>query len=380
MNMTWLGRSVLTAGIAAAIGIGLVSAASALTLKAAHYLPPKHPIHLGYQTFAEEVKKNTNGAVTIRIFPGESLLGAKAISDGIRDRVADLGFDTLTYTPSYYPHGMLLNDLSMIGENDMAAAFAIDELFMLHCRPCQIEFEKQNQIFLSSMSTPPYVLVVKGDVNSLEKIKGKKLRAGGPLWDRFAQSVGATGVNIPSSEMFEAMSRGILDGTIYSVGGLKTHGLADVATQVVTLNLGSFRAGNLYSFNRDAWSELSVDQRRAVFRAITAAVVRTINEYHKGEEEAVVVGNQKKIPIVQPDPALQKAKDDFVESDLPIIIDNANKKLGIADAAEFVKQYRDLYAKYEKLVTPLQKDPGKLSELLYTEVYAKLDPAKYGVK
>src|SRR3546814_6533678 len=94
-----------------ALTVGMTSGASAVTLKAAHYLSPKHPIGLGYETFASELKKNTNGEVTVRIFAGESLLGAKAISDGVRDQVADIGFDTLTYTPSYYPHGILLNDL-----------------------------------------------------------------------------------------------------------------------------------------------------------------------------------------------------------------------------------------------------------------------------
>src|SRR5690606_18100600 len=93
----WLGATALL------LTLGAASGASALTLKAAHYLPPTHPIGLGYQTFADELKKNTDGEISVRIFPGESLLAAKALSDGIRDRVADLGFDTLTYTPSYYP-------------------------------------------------------------------------------------------------------------------------------------------------------------------------------------------------------------------------------------------------------------------------------------
>src|SRR3546814_12360090 len=101
-----------------------------------------------------------------------------------------------------------------------------------------------------------------------------KLRAGGSLWDRFATFVGATGVNVPSSEMYEALSRGILDAAMYAVGGLKTHGLADVAKQVVMLNLGSFRDGNLYSFNRDTWTKLTTAQRDAVFKAIPVAQVR----------------------------------------------------------------------------------------------------------
>lgn len=374
MRHAWLGAAALM------MAVGTTSGASALTLKAVHYLSPTHPIGVGYQTFADELKKNTNGEIKVRIFPGESLLGAKAISDGLRDKVADVGFDTMTYTPSYYPHGILLNDLSMVGKDDMAAAFAITELYMMHCEPCRAEFAKQNQVFTSAVSTAPYVLIAAVDLNSPEKIKGKTLRAGGSLWDRFAEFVGATGVNMPSSEMYESLSRGILSGAMYAVGGLKTHGLADVAKQVVMLNLGSFRAGNLYAFNRDVWSKLTPEQRTAVFKAISVAVVRTVNEYHKGDKEALEIAKQKKIPILDPDPGLAKLREQFVEKDLPNVIANAQKTLGVSDAKAFVEKYKELYAKYEKLVKPIESDPAKLSDLLYQEVYAKLDPAKYGVK
>ncbi|KIZ46848.1 hypothetical protein OO17_06085 [Rhodopseudomonas palustris] len=357
----------------------MTGAASAVTLKAAHYLSPKHPVGVGYEVFAKEVKKNSNGEVTVRVFPGESLLGAKAISDGIRDDVADVGFTTMTYTPSYYPHGILLNDLAMVGENDMAAAMAITELFTMHCAPCLAEFTKQNELFGGGMSTAPYVLVAKGDLNSLEKIKGKKLRAGGSLWDRFAKSVDATGVNVPSSEMYETLSRGIIDAAIYAVGGLKTHGLADAATQVVQLNLGSFRSGNLYAINLDTWSKMTTAQRAAIFKALPVAIVSTVNAYHEGDKEALKLAKEKNIPVLQPDPSLVAARKDFVEKDLPGIIEASQKK-GITDAKEFVDKYKELLAKYEKLVTPIESDPAKLSDMFYKEVYAKLDPATFGVK
>ena len=292
-------RRLLLAASTLAFSVGLSGYASAVTLKAAHYLSPKHPVGVGYETFASELKKNTNGDLTVRVFAGESLLGAKAISDGIRDQVADLGFTTFTYTPSYYPRGILLNDLAMVGENDMAAAMAITELFMLNCAPCVTESTKQNQLFAGGMSMVPYVLVAKGDVNSLEKIKGKKLRAGGALWDRFATSVGATGVNVPSSEMYETLSRGIIDAAIYSIGGLKTHGLADAANQVVTLNLGSFRGGDLYALNLDTWLKLKTEQRAAIFKALPVAIVRTVDEYHKGDKDALALAKEKKIQVVQ---------------------------------------------------------------------------------
>ena len=378
--MRYLKHWAAAAVLGGAILTGAMNQAAAETFKAAHFLSPGHPVGIGFQTFANEVKKDSKGKMRIRIFPGESLLGAKAISDGVRDQVADLGQVIMTYTPSYYPHGIMINDMAMVGENDMAGAFTVTELYWLHCKPCQAEFAKQGQVFLSGISTTPYVIIAKGDLNSPEKIKGAKLRAGGSLWDRFAESVGAVGVNIPASEMYESLSRGILNGALYAVGGLKTHGLGDVATEVIMLKTGSFRAGALFSFNQDKWSKLTPDQRTVMFKAASVAIVRTVNEYRKGDQEGIEIAKKKNIPLLQPDPGLVKERNAFVAKDLDNTIRTAKQKLGIDDAAEFAANYKAIYAKYAKAVAPIVNDPQKLSELIYNEVYAKLDPKTAGVK
>lgn len=377
----WLrGTAMATALLLGTPLSGMVQPAAAEALKAAHFLSPKHPVGIGYQVLADEMKKNSKGALTLRIFPGESLLGAKAISDGVRDGVADMGQVVLTYTPSYYPHGVMINNMAMLGEDDMAAAMAVTELFWLHCKPCLAEFAKQNQIPLTGGSTVPYVIIAKGDLNGADKIKGAKLRAGGSLWDRFAQSVGAVGVNIAASEMYESMSRGIINGALYAVGGLKTHGLGDVATQVIMLKTGSFRAVALFSINRDSWSKLTSENRSVMFKSASLALVRTVEEYRRGDQEGIEIAKKKQIPLVQPDPSLVKVRDDFVAHDLEKVVANAKTTLGIDDAAEFVENYKKLYAKYEKLIQPVATDTTKLAEILYQETYAKLDPKTAGVK
>lgn len=373
MKTNWFAAS------AVALAAVALPASAATTIKGVHYLSPKHPIGVGYAAFAKAVDKGTDGQVKVRVFPAEALLGAKAISDGLRDQVADVGWATYTYTPSYYPHGILLNDLAMVGEDGMVAMFAISELFTRHCQPCLAETARQNQVFLTGTSTPPYVLVARTDMNSLEKIKGKKLRAGGSLWDRFATSVGATGVNVPSAEIFESLSRGIIDAAIYSVGGLKSHGLADVASNVVMLNLGAFRSGSLFSFNADTWSAFTPEQRAAIYRAAASAAVLTVNAYREADDEALELAKEKKLPVEQPDESLVKARAAFIEADEAVIIRNAKEKLGIEDPEAFIDKYKELLAKYDGLVRPIENDPEQLAELFYNEIFAKLG-TDYGVK
>src|SRR5690606_19361923 len=113
--------------------------------------------------------------------------------------------------------------------------------------------------------------------------------------------------------------------------------------------------------------------------AASAGVVRTTIEYHRADDDAVKLAKDKNIPIHQPDPSLVKAKADFVEHDQPVVIKNAQDKLGIADPKAFIEKYKELLAKYDKLIKPIENDPDKLAALLYDEVFAKLGP-DYGVK
>lgn len=373
-------RSTRTYAVAALITACMSGVADAKTLKAVHYVSPKHPVGVAYQALADEVKRDSKGALTIRVFAGESLLPAKAISDGLRDQVADIGEMIYTYTPAYYPHGILINDLALVGTNDLAALMAYTELYLLHCPVCLNEVGKQKQLPLVNIATPPYMIIANGDFNSSEKMHLKKLRAGGSLWDRFAKAIGAVGVNMPTSGMYEAISRGTLDGAIYAIGGLKTHGLGDVAKQVILLNAGSFRSGLLFSMSKPSWAGLTVEERKVLLRAFPKAAVRSAIAYANGEDEGREVAKQKNIPIVEPDAGLAKMRAEFVESDLKLTIKNAKETLKIDDAEEFVANYRKLYDKYDKLIQPIASDEPKLAAMMYNEIYAKIDPATFGLK
>ncbi len=362
-----------------AAGVLAVSQASAIEIKGAHYLSPTHPLGVGYEVFKDVVEAESGGDIKVRIFAGGALLPAKAISDGIRDGVADVGTVTMSYTPSYYPHGLLMADLAMFGPNDTAATFAQSELFTMHCPGCQEDARKQNHILMVGFSTPQYVLIGKGAMNTLETIKGKKLRAGGPLWARFAESVGAIAVNVPSSEIYEGLSRGILDAAMYARGGLKTHGLGDVADTVSEVPLGSFRANDYFAYNIDSWKKLTPAQRGIVLKGVAAGSVANLQSYAEGEREGVALGKEKGIKFLQPDAAMQKAVDAFVEADSDATIKSWEAK-GLTDAAVIVAKYKELYRKYEALVAPIMDDDEALKALIYEHVYSKLDLNTFGVQ
>ena len=144
------------------------------------------------------------------------------------------------------------------------------------------------------------------------------------------------------------------------------------------LNSGSFRSVSLLSTNKSSWAGLSVDERKAFLKVAARTVIRTTASYAEGDEDGYKVAKAKNIPIVEPDAELLKRRNDFVENDLKVTIAHAKEKLKIADAEEFVANYKKLYEKYAKAIEPMGKDEKQLSDLLYKEVYAKIDVTKYG--
>lgn len=361
--------------VASAMGTAL----AATEIKGATYLAPTHPLGHGYEVFKDVVEEQSGGDISVRVFQGGSLLPAKAISDGVRDGVADVGTVTMTYTPSYYPHGLLVGDLAMIGPHDTAAAFALSELFIFHCDGCQADARAQNQLVFAGFSTPQYVLVGTSPMNTPETIKGKKLRAGGPLWARFAGYMDASAVNVPSSEIYEGLSRGILDAAMYARGGLKTHGLADVATHVSEVPLGSFRSQNYFSYNINAWKSLTPEQRTIVLRGITAGSIANRMSYEEGEREGIALGKEEGVEFLEPTEAMLEKVNAFVEQNTADTIERYKEK-GVENPAAIVEKYKELYAKYEPMVKPIEDDEEKLVALLWDEVMSKIDVETYGME
>ncbi|HZD26823.1 MAG TPA: C4-dicarboxylate TRAP transporter substrate-binding protein [Alphaproteobacteria bacterium] len=372
------GLKALCLALPMALAIGGAAQAGS-QLKGSNWLSPKHPTSKGYESFANTVKTESNGALSFRVFTGGALLGAKATLDGVKDGVADMGHIVYTYTPASFPHGVFLADLAMVGPNQMAASAALTELQALQCPGCQDDFKNTNTVFLGSYSTPSYVLIGNGEFNSPEGLKGKKMRSGGNLWDRWAHAVGGVPVNVPSSDIREGLSRGQLDIAIYAVGGLKTHSLADVADHVVMLPVGAFRADSVFAFNRGTWKGLSKENREILLKAAATAIVDTNIAYAKGDEDGLALAKKKGIKVEQPSPALMKVHEEFIENDLKQTLPKAKKEYGIADPQAVVDTYKQLYAKYDKLVAAADGDHDKLVQMFWDNIFSKLDPASYGM-
>jgi TRAP-type C4-dicarboxylate transport system substrate-binding protein len=110
----------------------------------------------------------------------------------------------------------------------------------------------------------------KTQVKSLADLKGKKIRAAGPVESEFTRAMGMVPVGVAPSEIYTGLQQGLLDGNwvadaphFYNKGFEVTKYIFDI---------GSAGAGFFVMVNEKALAALSSDDRKALTDALPAYV------------------------------------------------------------------------------------------------------------
>lgn len=373
-------RSTLTAAALAAM-LAASPMAGAAEYMANNFLDQNHPFSVhNYTEWAENVKKATNGAITFKVFLGGSLVPARSTMQGVRDGLAHVAYHAGTYTPSELPLNNVVADLALVTSDIYVSMAASTEQAFVNAK-LQAEYRRNGLIYGGGYSTSPYLLLCNKKIESLADIKGKRLRMPGSLWDRWAVSVGAISVNVPSSEIYTGLERGTLDCGVNPLESLQSRSWWDIAKFVVDLPLGPYYSGPMWAYNPGFWKGLSPEQRRAIFDVTARAMVRSSIAYINNTTSTEKAMGAKNVQMVKPKADLQAASDAFVQKDAAELGKLAQEKLKVnpADAEQLIAEYKALVAKWEKLLAGVnQLDEEKLTAIIKAEIFDKIDVRTYG--
>jgi TRAP-type transport system periplasmic protein len=364
-----VGVSVLAAGAAGA---------QTRELKLAVGFPQGTAAYHGLEAFGKALKEASGGELEVRMFP-LSLLNLPQMLNGVRDGVVDIGFVLPPLFPSDLPETHLAVDLAMLGSNPWAMAGAMTE-YVFTCQECVAEHLKNNQVYMGSSSTAPYMLVMTKKAATLDEIKGKKLRSGAAPWARWAQHFGAVALTIPGNQVFEAVSGGTVDGAMVSAAELSNLRLIDVVKHItVGVPTGTYHGIDNNNFNLRTWRSLTEKQRRAALDASAMSTAAVTWKYVTDGMKNMKDSEAKGIQIHQAPPDVVARSKAFIESDLATIAQAAEKNSGIRNAAQKIDRFKVLLAKWEKLMPEKDWDPAALADIYRQEIFSKIDAKSYGM-
>lgn len=365
------------------IGLGTI-AANAETLNAAVGLGPKNSTIISYQKFADYVAEHSD--LEIKVF-SMSLLNLKETPPGIRDGLADLGFVLPVYFPAEYSESNLAANLSMlstagtqIDAPGAAMAGAMTE-YILNCADCLDEFKTQRQVYLGSVASASYMLLCNKPIQTLDDFKGSKLRSGAANFTRWAESLGAISVSIPSNDMYEALSQGVVDCVMAAVSELTNNSLFDVTKYVVRRVPGGVFAGAATSnFNVDVWQGLTDEQRAVILRGAADMQAEMTLAYYALAQDDMTAAPGRGIEVIDPADEVIAASDAFIQDDLKVIEQEFTATYGVQNTQAKIAEVSRLVEKWKDLTADYAHDPEGLGEVYWNEIFSKMDPKTFGMK
>ena len=249
-----------TAGAAAALAAPTIARAQEFTLRLHQFLPPPAPVPaMILKPWGQQLEEATNGRIKIEHFDAMSLGGRPPeLMDQARDGVVDMSMTVVGYTPGRFPRTEVF-ELPFMMTNPVATAKAYWEM---------VETDFQNNEYqdvkvLGAWVHGPGVIHTEGGVNSLEDMQGLTLRGPTRIINDLLSELGAEPVGMPLPAIPEAISKGVVKGTVIPWEVTSAIRLSELVSNHTEFsgNQALYTAAIVLVMNKDRYNALPDDLR-----------------------------------------------------------------------------------------------------------------------
>lgn len=250
------------------------------------WLPPKHPIVVNaFEPWADEVEKVTDGRVTVRIM-GKPLGSPPAHFDMARDAIADITYGLHSFTEDDRFKRARLGEFSFLGDDAIANSKAYWSIYGDTLNAAE---EHEGTHLLGLFTHGPGLLY-----NNLRKIEtpadmeGMKLRVPGGYVADLVSAFGASPLFMSSPEVYEKLSRGVIDGVAFTYEAITAFNLTDHLKYAMKVPGGVFNTTWFFVINEDRWEALSEEDRAAISAISGAAFAERVGQAWNDADAAAI--------------------------------------------------------------------------------------------
>ncbi|KZD05775.1 TRAP-type C4-dicarboxylate transport system substrate-binding protein [Thalassospira sp. MBR-102] len=312
------------------------------------------PLNKQFETpfWTEELPAASNGEINVQMTTHDQMgIGGGDVFRILNDGVFDVGMTVADYAVGDAPELEGL-DVPLVANTAEEAQAMVEA-----ARPMveDIFKERFNSKVLAIAPYPPQVVFCKGDVTSLEDLKGKKVRGSGRMTTKFLEALGANGVNVAFSEVPGALERGVIDCAVTGAGSGYSAGWWEVSDHLMTIPLGGWDPV-VTAMNFDKWNSLSPEMQKLITDEVNSKFEAPAWAAAAGALEADIAcltgngtcpaGDPASMTLVEASDAdLAKAKEILTTVVLPEWAERAG--------ADWVKRWNDTVGKTVGVAVPL---------------------------
>jgi len=292
---------VLMAVLALAAGCGPKSGEAEGTKKVhkltySVFFPPMHIQAKTAISWAEEVEKRSDGRLQITVYPGGTLTKADQCWQGVVDGISDLGMSCFAYTPGRFP---LLEGLDLpLGWPDGLTVTRTATALSTKYAP----EETQGVKLLYVHGHGPGILATRKPVRSLDDLKNMKIRGTG-LSAGIATALGATAVGMPQPETYDALQKGVVEGTFCPIETLKGWKQGEVIEFITDTKDIGYTTSMFVAMNEDSWNALPADLQQILSDVSAEWVDKHGEAWKQADDEGTAFVNElgREIIVLSPE-------------------------------------------------------------------------------
>lgn len=210
-----------------------------------------------FESFAKNVSDMSNGRLVIEVVPMDAVVQSDSTLEAVSQGILDGHFGSPGYSAGEDPAFGVLG--SFMAGYDTPEQFLRFYEYGGGLELARELYAERNVYFVGPAFWQAESIPSSRPIRTTEDFKGIKIRAPGGVVGQVFDKLGASVVNLPGSEIFQALSTGVIDATDYSTLGQNAQvGLYQTAKFSLYPGISSMPSCDI-SVNMDRWNELPDD-------------------------------------------------------------------------------------------------------------------------
>lgn len=237
------------------------------------------------EQFSGWVKDMSEGRIEITVTPTNSVVPYSEVLDAVGANILQGQFDD----PSYFTGKDAA--FGFIGNSVGAWSSPAEALKFIYygggLETAQKLYSEYNVHLIGFVMTGVESFVSSKELNGVDDLKGLKLRAPEGMVQKVFAAAGAAPVNLPGSEVYTALEKGVIDAADFSLFSVnQSQGMHDVGKYPVYPGFHS--APTLaVTLNKDIWDELPKDLQAVLETSVRRLAMDVMMQYEMQDVESV---------------------------------------------------------------------------------------------
>ena len=252
---------------------------------------PKREVTAGIEAAAELLKRESNGAIEIKLVYGSALGPEKQTPEAIKTGGYEGGQMCAGYYPNKFPL-LTVMELPFLAPSDTAKRAKLDRLVFDHPLIVEEMAKRWNIKVFISLPLPPYEFMGSKRIAKADDMKGVKMRISG-LNAKALQNFGAVPTMVTAPEAYTAVERGTIDNIgfpySYTFGAYRIYEVSKYVTEGMAMS--GFMC--FMGVSVDTWNKLPKDLQGKLETARDVSDKALLDAYTAADKKWIPIFKEK---------------------------------------------------------------------------------------